>query len=319
MLANPLVLATRFRSELLKLDAETLRQLIAAYAPIRAQLNGDIDRLLLEIELMDKPSRGRIERSDRYKGLIDQLIEKLGNYSAFLLVAMGTAITSGTTAGATHGAELIGSFGVQTLALNPTALEQVMAFLDKSGPLYQRIQTLAPFTAEQVARSILDGVGAGQNPRQIAGAIDRALGYGLENALRMTRTVQVYSYRYANHASFIANGIGEWQWFSRLDPARTCMSCVAMHGTIHPATETLNDHHNGLCIPIPVVGGAKLVQNTGEEWFNGQDEGTQAGMMGAGRYQAWRSGGFGFGDLSTEHQDDVYGLMRVMTTLKDLL
>lgn len=296
-----------------------LRQLIAAYAPIRLQLNSDIDRLLLEIELMDKPSRGRIERSDRYKDLIDQLVEKLSNYSSFLLVAMGTAITSGTTAGAAHGAQLIGAFGVKTNVLNPTALEQLMAFLDKSGPLYQRIQTLAPFTAEQVAKAILDGVGAGQNPRVIASAIDRALGYGLENALRMTRTVQVYSYRYANHASFIANGVGEWQWFSRLDPARTCMSCVAMHGTIHPASETLNDHHNGLCIPIPVVGGAKLVENTGEEWFSMQDAGTQSGMMGAKRYEAWQDGKFGFGDLSSEHGDDVYGLMRVMTTLKELL
>jgi hypothetical protein len=61
------------------------------------------------------------------------------------------------------------------------------------------------------------------------------------------------------------------------------------------------------------------IQETGEDWFNKQDEATQKQIMGDAKYEAWKEGKFEFGQLSSEHTDDVYGLMRGETPLKDLI
>ena len=42
-------------------------------------------------------------------------------------------------------------------------------------------------------------------------------------------------------------------------------------------------------------------------------------MMGAGKYDAWKDGKFDFNALSKEHENDVFGLMRSETPLKDLI
>ena len=319
MPANPLTLATQFRAQLQRLDAAALQQLIAAYAPIRRDMDLSIDSLLMDIELMQSPTAVRVRRSDRYKKLIDSLGDRLTEFSLFLLVAMRGASGQGSQLGALNGAQMLGGLGLRPATVNYRAIEALAAFLDPSGPLYKRIQVLAPFTVQRVSDAILDGVSLGQNPAVIALGINRALGVGLTDSLRMTRTVQIYSYRYANHATYMANDIATWTWFSRLDPARTCMSCVQMHGTVHSAAETLNDHHSGLCIPIPNVANVNLVGAPGEDWFNQQNAATQAQMMGPGKYDAWKAGKLDFGNLSTTHNDPVYGEMRVAAPLKELV
>jgi hypothetical protein len=319
MPTNPLTLAQRFRSQLAQIDVLQGQQLLSAYAPIRNELNASIDALLMEIELMGNPSVSRVQRSDRYKRLMDELGEKLVQFSLLLMVVMRGASHQGFVVGAENGAAMLAAYGLRANVVSADAVEQLAAFLDPSGPLYARIRNLAPYTVQRIADAISDGVAMGQNPRTIAAAIDRAFGLGLTDSLRMTRTVQVYSYRYANHASYMANGIESWTWFSRLDPGRTCMSCVQMHGSVHPATETLNDHHNGLCLAIPNVAGANLVGENGEVWFGKQSDSTQLQMMGPGRFQAWKDGALRFGELSTTHHDEVYGDMRIVAPLKGVV
>jgi hypothetical protein len=93
-----------------------------------------------------------------------------------------------------------------------------------------------------------------------------------------------------------------------------------MHGTIHPATETLNDHHNGRCAMVPLVEGYdNPVTETGEQWFERQDEATQRGVLGNSKYEAWKQGKFRLSDLPEEHDDDVYGPMKTEKALYRLL
>ncbi|UYN89905.1 MAG: Hint domain-containing protein [Anaerolineales bacterium] len=222
MPTSPLALAQRFRSQLTQIDVLQGQQLLSAYAPIRNELNASIDALLMEIELMGNPSVSRVQRSDRYKRLMDELGEKLVQFSLLLMVVMRGASHQGFVIGVENGAAMLGAYGLRANVVSADAVEQLAAFLDPSGPLYARIRNLAPYTVQRIADAISDGVAMGQNPQTIAAAIDRAFGLGLTDSLRMTRTVQIYSYRYANHASYMANGIESWSWFSRLDPGRTC-------------------------------------------------------------------------------------------------
>jgi hypothetical protein len=41
-------------------------------------------------------------------------------------------------------------------------------------------------------------------------------------------------------------------------------------------------------------------------------------LLGPGAFAAFQEGKFDFGQLSTEHADDVYGNMRVVPSLKEL-
>ena len=159
----------------------------------------------------------------------------------------------------------------------------------------------------------------GLNPKAIAARITKKLGMGLTDSLRMMRTVQIYSYREANRASYIANDdvVQGWIWYA--DIARACPACIAQHGSFHKLDERLNDHHNGRCTMLPLTIGRKNTVESGEDWFAKQDEITQQRILGKEKYQAWKGGAFSFGELATTHNDAVYGDMTTTAPLWQLL
>lgn len=178
------------------------------------------------------------------------------------------------------------------------------------------------YHAGQVADIALAGMSRGWNPRRTAQAmlayLDRM---PLADAERMMRTSQLWSYREANLASWRENSnvVRGWIWWASLDE-RTCVGCISQHGTRHGLNETLNDHHNGRCGPLPEVVGRELpAENAGEEWFGAQPERVQVRMMGRARWMAWRDGAFGFDQLSMPYNDAVYGEMRTETPLGRLV
>jgi hypothetical protein len=177
----------------------------------------------------------------------------------------------------------------------------------------------------------VEGIALGYNPRKVAGIIEQELGQGLDWCLRTARTAQLYAYREGTRAAYLANPeiVTGWEWLATKDE-RTCMSCIAMDGTIHKADERLNDHHNGRCAMLPlVVDYADLGLNvprrsaeprqTASQWFAEQDEMMQKGMMGEAKWEAWKGGKFKLQDVTGEHTDRVYGPMRVERSLVDIL
>ena len=107
------------------------------------------------------------------------------------------------------------------------------------------------------------------------------------------------------------------------------MSCVALHGSVHPVTETLNDHHNGRCAMIPNtvtyrdlglhVDTPELEIESGRDWFKEQPAAMQQQMMGQGMWDAWQGNQFAFDKLSQPYSDKVYGVMRRQATLGEVL
>ena len=71
---------------------------------------------------------------------------------------------------------------------------------------------------------------------------------------------------------------------------------------------------------IPKVkGDANPISQTGEQWFTSQPEATQRAMMGPGKYEAWQGGQFDFAALTGQHDDAVFGTMKIEQTLKNLV
>jgi hypothetical protein len=93
-----------------------------------------------------------------------------------------------------------------------------------------------------------------------------------------------------------------------------------MHGTVHDNTERLNDHHNGRCTMLPLVRGYdNPVTQTGEDIFNSMSDADKRALLGRDYFTAWQDGLYSFNDLSSEFDNDVYGPMRRVTPLWQLL
>lgn len=97
-----------------------------------------------------------------------------------------------------------------------------------------------------------------------------------------------------------------WQWQCKLS-LRSCVCCIALHNTLHELTETLDDHVNGECSPLPYFAGQELGQS-GIDWFAEQSEETQRAIMGTQvAYDLWKSGKATLQDFIGVRHDAEYG------------
>jgi SPP1 gp7 family putative phage head morphogenesis protein len=318
--------AESFRAAVIRRDAAALGRLVRAYSDIASSLRDSIEFLAEEIGQMDAPTRAQVLRLQRYSSLLDDAARQLTDFQGFARIEMTQGARDLIAMGEDHARRLaavqFGDIGV-AVGFNrlPTdAIETLLGYLAPGSPLSRRLQVLAPATVERMSSMLLEGVALGFNPRKLARQISQALGLGLSDALRMTRTVQLYSYREASRASYIANSdvVEGWIWFAHLD-GNVCPACVAMHGSFHTNDEGLNGHHNCRCTPVPVVVGRDIDVGDAEAWFKEQPEEVQQAIMGKGRLAAFNQGQFSLSDVVGTHQDEVYGEMRIAVPLKDLL
>jgi hypothetical protein len=327
MAVSPVLIASRsYQAQLARYESAATGRLIDNYLKSWGRLEGLLNKLLLDIG-PNIPTRGRLVRMERYKALMSQIVVELNGLQTMTgneIAGVGDLIAIGEQ----HARELMalqiagrtqvaGMFNV----LPREAIQTVLGFLAPDGPLYARLVQLTGVNAQAVADAIAQAITLGWNPRKTAAAVRGAFGRGLADALRFVRTAQLWTYREANRASMVVNQdvLDGWVWNTNFDK-RTCMSCVVMHGTIHPVEEVLNDHHNGRCVAIPLVKGfTPVIQETGIEWFEKQSEATQRAMMGREYYHAWKGGAYQLSEMTTVHRDEVYGDMRTEARLWQLL
>ena len=315
------------KAKLDKQDAEYIARLVDAYKTIYARLQGDIDALLLSIEKAGVTSRGQIIRLSQYKRLMEDLERELVKYSGYVEVEIGAAARASMAMASADSKALMqqllaGGIGADAVKiLYPEAIEKLLGYLNPEGALFKKLGGLGKYTAQQVADAIIAGVGIGKNPMTIASAITDAFGMALTDSMRMMRTVQLYSYREASRANYIANSdvVKGWVWFSELDES-TCSMCIAEHGTFHELDEVLDGHHNCRCTMLPVTYSMdNPVDKDGITWFNEQSDATQKNILGSGKFDAYKEGKFELPDLIGHVNNDVYGSMISEVPLKDLI
>ena len=314
-------LARELRRELDRLDGQTLASISRSFdREVYKSLRGDIDALTKMLEA--EKSSVNIRNTTEYKRLIADARENLKKWQSFMSMNVPSVAGQGIDFGIDHAAALVESYKITGAfrRMNPQAIEKLLGYLQEGSELYKRIGMMTDYHAGLVADAIVGGVSSGKSPRVIADLITKHLGMALTDSLRTTRTVQIWSYREANRASYIANSdvVEGWIWYATLD-SECCMSCIAQHGTFHDNSETLDDHYNGHCSMIPKVIKADPDLQTGADWFSKLSDSEQREHMGADKYEAWKDDKFSFSDLSKQGHDDVYGTMRTEASLSELL
>lgn len=321
------MLAEQFAAVAAKRDAAAMARITRAYGSMYQRLIRQVEDLA-RVAADGQLSRGQLARLSRYKSLMGQIESELSDIASFTKTELsGNAELAVARALADSRAlvqSVVGQAGV-TVAFNTlprAAVVQLLGFLQPSSPLFARLKTLAPFHAQAIADLFIDGVGLGWNPRKIAAAIRKQFGMALVDALRMTRTAGLYAYREANRASYIANSdvVEGWYWMAAVNNPNVCPSCLRMHGTFHPSTERLNDHHNGRCAMLPAVKGfGNPLKQSGVDIFNAMSDADKQALLGRDYFKAWRDGLYSFDQISMEFENDVYGPMRSVTPLLQLL
>jgi hypothetical protein len=249
------------------------------------------------------------------QGVIEEGAQRLGSQS-FL-------------SGAELGAQNLRAQGVVVNFSRPT-LETIQAGISYvDNPAFAaKVARFGEYHAASIKEIVLSSIVGGRSPSEAAGLISRYMDAPLADAKRLVRTTQLYSARQGTRAIYAANNVDYWQWSANIGDPRTCIACVLMHGTKHPVSEVLNDHHNGRCSPIPVTaswaslgleGGREREELLGRTWLEGQPEAQQIQIMGRARWQAWKDGRFGLEEIVGTYNDDLFGEMRQARSLADLL
>lgn len=329
--------AQRFRAQLLANEQAAANRLTQAYGRAYGRLQTNIEALEQALSALPDPDRTSIMRLAALRSLKAQVVDELNRFSVYADTEISNAATQSIAQGLQDSRALVQAyFGPQqqqviAARFDMLAVEQAevaMGFLADDSPLHDAlVRKLGPAVAERMGNAIVEGILLGMNPREIARIARQEMGVGLTWALTTARTAQLYSYRGASHLNYQANRdiVAGWVWFADLSSPRTCMSCIAQHGTEHSVDEVLTDHHAGRCSPIPLVPLARRLGiappeiQRGEDWFRAQPEDAQVKRMGGGMWDAWKAGQVQFADLSQKYSDPVYGEMLREASLKGLL
>ena len=171
-----------------------------------------------------------------------------------------------------------------------------------------------PMHAGRVAsRALETGITLGQSPDVIAQNMTRALGGNRARAQTIARTEALRAYRESSMETWRRDGdVSRWQWFSTLDRT-ACPVCWAMHGTLHPITETMGSHPSCRCTPLPVVNGTPPPipeTESGVARFERLTYMEQRDLIGPRKHDAYLDGRLRLPDLVATENDPRWGLVR---------
>lgn len=326
----------RFRGEVRARNDAALQRLVQAYGRIYERLA--VQLRALEADILEAQAAGTsfsadwLRRQARYQALIRQTQEELNRYAGLIEAELDELTREAVARAQDDAVQLV---GVRLPALPEAALrsvwnrlpaeavETMLGFLAPGSPLTKRLETFGAEAALRIAAALEESLAIGYSPRRLAATLRKQAGMSLTDALRLARTTQINAYREATRAAYVANEriVPSWTWVSALDPGGTCMACIAQHGSVHPASERLNDHHSGWCmmVPNPVgyralglgVDGPPMEEiPTGEAWFQGLPAAQQRAFMpSAQAWALWEKGEVGVRDFLGTRADQVWGEM----------
>lgn len=167
---------------------------------------------------------------------------------------------------------------------------------------------LADDAYEAVRRELIRGVVIGANPnltaKKMVNRAEMRFNGGLARAVNISRTETLDAHRAASAAGQAAHAdvLTGWIWLAHLSP-RTCASCIAMNGTLHPLSEPGPlDHQQGRCARMPrTLAWADLGIRSREpkdqvphsrSWFRQLTSEQQRSILGDAAYTSWRRGEF---------------------------
>jgi hypothetical protein len=320
-MADLFTVADAQRAAILAREREVSAELVRVYGTTYQRIRGQLD--ILNAELLAARERGEtigagwLYERDRLQTIRAQVERELLTFAD----SAETLITSEQRAQIAIAREHVieqmaagvpsAGPGVNlSFARLPTGpIQELVGVLANGSPLRSLLNELGPDGAKAVADGLLQGVATGQGVGQIARNIRMGLGGNLARAQRIARNEVLRSYRESSRQTALANQdvLRGWRWLCHHGP-QTCMSCIALDGSIHPISERMSDHVAGRCTAVYLPRGIALDEpETGAQWFARQSEEVQGRMMGPSKLRAYQAGAITLDDLVATHHSRAWG------------
>lgn len=310
-----------WKAGLLRSEAAQMKEMARVWLGVERELEGSLAALAAEIDELRKQGValpvGKLVRLERYEALLRESRGELGKYADYASGLIGGRQGELAALGASQAAEAIEAAARESgitasfFRLPVGAIETLVGFAGDGTPLRVLLAQSWPDAVEGLTNALVRAVALGLNPRATARAMRDGFGVGLNRALNVARTEQLRAYREAARAQYQASGLVIGYRRLAAKQERTCLACLMADGQFYELDEPLNEHPQGRCTLVPVLdprlGFKPLEWETGRQWFEGLDEGTQARMMGSDVYEGWKNGAFGLEELVRVEEDVVWG------------
>lgn len=322
------------------LDSVT-RTLVAAWVRAWDQAAIDVAAGIAEVLQAGDgtwPSRRTIERTARMMSALDVIADALAKLADLTRTQTVASATEAARVALDGQGELIASqlpygstqaFAARYRRQQPDTVDAIVRRTAEQ--INARYWPLADEATTAMKRELVRGVVVGDNPRTAAARMLRNLegefNGGLTRALNLARTETLDAHRQAaetgqqDHADVLDG----WIWHAELNSSRgrTCPSCWAQHGTVHPLTEPGPiDHQQGRCSRTPKTKSwAELgfdipepgdVLPDARQVFDSLPEQERLAIMGRRRLDLLDSGAIAWADLpqlrTTRGWRDSYGI-----------
>lgn len=335
-----LALQRQISTELNKIVDAQERALVSAWVDAWDEVAPDLTTVLLEMLISgDKVTRTQLLRSTRLRKVLAVVADNLDTLATQAGVRIvGDLADVIEKAGAAQASVIDSQLPPDTDLVSVDAWSrvddrQVSAIVQRSTEQITALtRPLGAETYDVVRRELIRGVASGSNPRATAARIMKRtekVGFngGLNRALNIARTESLDAHRAAARVGRMAHAdvLGGWTWLSKLD-TRTCPSCWAQHGSVHPIDASgPDDHQQGRCTAMPTTKSwadlgidvdepPSLLPDAGT-LFEGLPSTDQLAILGPGRYDAWVRGEFPMDAWSVRRRTpgwrDSYGVAGV--------
>lgn len=315
-------------------------QMLAAWADVYARVRAEYEPVLAKIAQAQADgtpiSPAWLYQRTRLKAALASTKAQIDSWAQDASATTVGAHQAAVLAAAKHAAKL-GSQAMQESGLggsfthlNPANLEHLAGFLADGTPLSDLFAGMGDQVAAQMRHTLIVGVTLGKNPRWMARQIDQTLDVPRHRALTIMRTETHRAYRSVARQTYAANDdvLDGWTWVAHLD-VRTCPACVAMDGTAHAVTETLDGHPNCRCAMVPRTkswadlgvagaGDTRPPVRKGTDWLEAQPAAVQREILGRAKWQAWQDGKITLDDLVARTASPQWGTMRRERSLREI-
>ena len=337
-----------FRRELLRKERRAASEMVRVYGEAWKRIKADLERLHAEYEGAkargEKPGPDWIYQYNRARAFRDQVERELLAFAQYAEEKIRKQQWEAIEAAERHAEELTrralgkppAGLVIDWNRIDRAGVETLLGMTQTDSPLHRLLLSVSREGAKAAEDALVQGMLIGENPRDAAREMRKALGTQLSRALTIARTETLRAHREATRASYQANSdiVKGWIWHSATDE-RTCAMCWAMHGTVHNVDEILDDHPNGRCAMAPETAtwsqigrmyGIDLSDlpdanpeiRLGTSLFMQLPAEKQIKILGPAKWAAWKDGKFTLSDLVGRKRSREWGTHRYEKSLAEL-
>jgi len=252
----------QFRAMLLANERRAADAMVRYYGTGWQKLQTDINKLAEQvnaiIESGQTPTNGMITRLEQMQVIQKQVENELNKFVQFADDTVKAQQRVAIAAAERQSYELMNaSFPgmirdnvvIDFYRLPRDSVESLVGFVQDGTPLKDLIGGYVGDAVNDFTQTLVNGLIAGQGPRETARQLRNAYGMGLTKALQIARTETLRAYRTATQASYEANSdiLKGWKRSAAKDD-RTCMACILLDGKEYRLDEPMDDHVSGRCL-----------------------------------------------------------------------